>query len=470
MKINNGNQALKSGIWYTISNFLVKSMALISTPLFTRLLTKSQYGDYNNYLSWSNIIIIFVSLNVEASLISAKFDYKENLKKYLLSVLTLSTSSACIWLLLCNLFSKSVSSFLGLEPLYINLMIIYCMFYSAVNLFQVNERFSYKYKQSVFVALSLAFTTTILSIVFVCTMKDKLTGRILGATLPTIIIGCILYFNFIYQGRKIDFSCWKYALKVCLPYIPHLLSLTILNSTDKVMITRICGSVDNALYSVAYSCGSMVTLLMTSMNSAFSPWLGDKLSVNDFNSIRKVSKYYILSFTFLAVGIMSFAPEVLFIMGGKSYMEAKHVMLPIMMGCICQFLYTMFVNIEQFEKKTIGMAVASLAAAVLNYLLNLLLIPRYGYTAAAYTTLIGYLFLLLIHMFLVWKINYAEAYSYRFVFLVILALVILIVVMNFLYMNPILRYLFIGVYVVVFFVTIWRKKILLISLLKNKRN
>ena len=47
-------KALKSGVWYTISNLLVKSIVLITTPIFTRLLSKIDYGNYNNYVSWQN--------------------------------------------------------------------------------------------------------------------------------------------------------------------------------------------------------------------------------------------------------------------------------------------------------------------------------------------------------------------------------------------------------------------------------
>lgn len=463
----NNQTALKSGIWYTISNLLVKSMALITTPLFTRLLSKADYGAYNNYVSWQGISVIFVTLNLEASLISAKFDYKDKFNQYILSILSLSMISALIWITICNIFMQPISKFLGMKPEYINLMLIYCGFFAAVNIFQVSERYTYKYKSSVLTALFIAVSTTLISLVLVLNMKDKLLGRTLGGIMPTVVIGLVLCIHIVRREKAIDVSTWGYALKVCVPYIPHLLSLTMLNSIDRVMITRICGDESNALYSVAYSCGAMVTILLTSMNSAFSPWLGDKLHSRQFEDIRKVSGIYIWAFCYIVIGIMICAPEVLLVMGGSQYIEAKYVMTPVAMGCVCQFLYTMFVNIEQYEKRTAGMAFASMAAAVFNFILNAMFIPVFGYTAAAYTTLAGYLFLLSAHMILVKKMGFSQVYSYRQVLTAVSGMLTVTAAVSFLYMDNRMRAAAMLLYVISLAVAAAKNKVFVLETVKK---
>ena len=86
-------------------------------------------------------------------------------------------------------------------------------------------------------------------------------------------------------------------------------------------------------------------------------------------------------------------------------------MPPVAAGCLLQFVYTIYVNVEQYEKKTIGMAMASAIAALVNYILNYVFIPIYGYIAAAYTTYVGYLILLIIHMGYVKKIGKWNVYN-----------------------------------------------------------
>ncbi len=466
--MNNDRLALKSGIWYTVCNFLLRCIGFITTPIFTRLLTQEDFGAYNNYTSWVSILTILVTLDLGATLISAKFDYKEKFDEYVLSVLALSSLSCVIWFAVAHVFADRVMNLLGMDMFYINCLLIYLFFYSAVNLFQIRERYLFAYKGTVFSSIFITVGTAFLSVVLVLTMENRLTGRIIGSIVPTILLGAILYVYFIRKGKRIDVRCWKYALPICLPYIPHLLSLTLLNSMDRVMITRICGKRDNALYSLAYNCGTIVTLLMTSLNGAFSPWLGEQLHAKAYDRIRRISKKYILIFCYLAAGVMLLAPEVLLVLGGKAYLPAKYVMPPVAMGCVCQFLYTLFVNVEQFEKKTIGMAFASCAAAAVNYVLNALLIPVFGYVAAAYTTLAGFLLLLLLHMLFVRHMGYAKVYSYRFIILVTLVMMGMTAGINVVYSYDYIRYAILGVYVLIFIFAARKYKTLIINFVRKK--
>lgn len=460
--MNNDIKALKSSVWYTVSNFLVKSIGFITTPIFTRLLSKEEFGLYNNYTSWLSIITIFVTLNLESTFISARYDYEKELDTYILSVLSLSTFSAAIWFIVFGIFHTSLVRVIGLDNAYICIMLIYLVFLPPVHLFQARERYRFGYKMTVFISLLISIGTATLSLILVLVMGNRLLGRIIGAALPTILIGVILYLYFIKKGKRVSFSYWKYALPVCLPYIPHMLSMTVLNSTDRVMITWWCGEEDTAMYSLAYTCGVLINLFMTSMNNAYSPWLGEQLANGQYKKITQVSKLYMLLFLFLALGIMLVSPEILLVLGGKTYLEAQYVMAPVTMGCVCQFLYTMYVNVEQYKKKTGGMALASALAAFLNLFLNWIFIPKIGYFAAAYTTLLSYFFLLLFHMSLVKRLKLGEIFSYKCVFGVVLLGMVFMVAACFLYEMQTIRYIIILVYMIagIYVVLRYRKKIL----------
>lgn len=460
--MNNNIKALKSGIWYTVANFLTRSVGLITTPIFARLLTKSDYGAYNNYTSWLAILTIIITMHLESTFISARFDFKDKFDEYVFSTLSLSTILALIWFIVLNVFSDFFVSLFKLNMTYINCMLLYLVFLPAITLFQTKERYFYKYKKTVLISLLLTIGTALISVLLVKNMHNRLTGRVFGSASVTIIIGLILFIVIAKQGKKVRMTYWKYALPICLPFIPHLLSMTVLNALDKIMITDICGNEKNALYSLAYSCGAIITILLTSMNTAFSPWLGEKLYNEQFDEVKRFSRIYISAFIYMSIGIMLVTPEILLFMGGKKYMEAKYVMPPITCGVSFQFLYTMFVNIEQFKKKTIGMAIASVSAALLNFGLNALLIPKFGYIAAAYTTLIGYLWLLVSHMLLVEHLGYSKVYDYKFIFAVVIMLLLITVGVNFTYNYTYVRYAIIFIYFIlsVYIVLRFGKKML----------
>ena len=462
---------LKSGIWYTISNVLVKGLAFFTVPIFSRLMSKEEFGDYSNFISWLHIAAIVITLNVESTLISAKYDYKNKFDEYIFSVLILSMLSCVIWLFGGFVFRTELEAFTALKDTDLLWMLLYLIFITPISLYQVKQRYIYKYKQSVLISFSIAFFTTFLSILLVYVMTDKLEGRIIGSVLPVILIGFFFFLYFINKGKKIVFSYWRYALPVCLPFIPHLLSLMLLNGMDKIMINQICGPESNAMYSVAYTGGQIVTILISAMNLAFIPWLGDKMDEKNYAEIRSKSKYYILFFSYFAGGLMMASPEMLYLLGGEEYMQAIYVLTPVSMGCVCQFLYMLFVNIEQISKKTKGMAAGSIIAALINYVLNLMFIPIYGYVAAAYTTLVGYLCLLLIHMYILKRIGKSMVYDYKFIFYIVTIVLLYSFVLNFVFSSGMLRVLMLVVYLspLVYYLKKFRNEIFKFTL-SLKRN
>ena len=282
-------------------------------------------------------------------------------------------------------------------------------------------------------------------------------------------MGLVLTIYLFIKGKRVTVSFWPEALKIALPYIPHILSITVLRQMDRVMITKICGERETALYALAYNVATVVTLLQSSMNSAIGPWMAEKLAKKEHKQLRRYSKNYVVLFVYLALGLMLISPEALWILGGKDYMGAKWVMIPVTLGLICQFMYSLFVNVEQITKNTIGMAFASVSAAALNFVLNAWLIPKCGYIAASYTTLISYLWLLLVHMWLVWKIGLSEVYSYRFMFWVVAVMAGVSGLVYLLYMVNLIRYTVIVLYVAITIIAIYKNKDMLFSLFKKSK-
>ena len=465
---NTNKKAFKSGIWYTAANFLTKSIGIITVPIFTRLLSKQEVGAYGNYTSWLAVFMILVTLNLESTFISAKFDYEKEFDSYVSSLLVFSSVSASVWLCVLTLFSGFAVERTNVELPYLYCMFTYLFFIPAVHMFQTKERFRFGYKKSVLTSVIIAVGTASVSILLVNVLPNRLTGRVLGAAAPTIVIGAFLYYLLLRSGHSFKKEYIRYALPICLPYIPHLLSMTFLNSLDKVMITDIRGEEENALYTIAYQCSSVVTILVTSLNTAFSPWLGEKLHKDAFQEIREFAKKYVLIFLYFAVGIMLISPDIMMIMGGRPYMEAEYVMPPVMLGCVCQFVYTMYVNVEQFKKKTVGMAIASVSAAAMNYGLNYLLIPKYGYIAAAYTTLVSFMWLLGTHMFLVWRLGLSKTYPNKFILGIIGTAFVITVGINALYSHTIIRYSITFIYACILIFAVIRYKEQLLKLFRRK--
>ena len=64
-KYKNVPVEVKASIYYTICSIVQKCIVLITLPIFTRLMTTQQYGQYSIYQSWMNIVAIFATLNLQ---------------------------------------------------------------------------------------------------------------------------------------------------------------------------------------------------------------------------------------------------------------------------------------------------------------------------------------------------------------------------------------------------------------------
>lgn len=201
-----------------------------------------------------------------------------------------------------------------------------------------------------------------------------------------------------------------------------------------------CGSSDTAFYSVAYSCAMAVSILWTSMNTAWSPWAYEKMDERNYDALKKASRPYLLLFGFVVFCFILIAPEVLYIMGGKTYIAAVWVIPPVMVAYIFQFVYSLYVNIETYCKKQKYIAIGTTIAAILNIVLNYIFIPIFGYQAAAYTTLIGYTILFFVHFLFVVKLKKQKWYDTKFNILFLSFFVFVMFLSLLLYQNRIIRY------------------------------
>ena len=448
----------KIAFWYVIGNFFAKGVTVLSAPIFTRILSKSEFGEFSNFTSWEGILIVLVTLDLGSSIARAKYDYNSRINEYLSSILIFSNIVTISIYICIEINQRYFMELFSIEIEYIRILFLYLLFLPAFSFLQIKHRIYRKYKFFVFFSVSSAIIRTTLSIVLVLHMENKILGRICGYLIPVTILHFILWIVVLADGKRLSWNCVRYGCKISIPLMPHALAGIILGNSDRIMITHYCGSEVTALYSLAYTVSTMTALLWTSMNQAWTPWLYDHMDSKDKKTIRKNSKIYISVFMGLLAGVYLIAPELIWILGGEQYYEAKYVMPPVILACSFQFIYGMYVNIEIFAKQTFTISFGTLGAAMLNLYLNQWLISRYGYIAAAYTTTVGYFVLLLFHYGIVRvfiKEN-ADLYDKKFIVIVILLMVMLSCVSLVLYKYDFFRYLLLFAYIVAVVVVISR--------------
>ncbi|MCI8362955.1 MAG: oligosaccharide flippase family protein [Clostridia bacterium] len=439
--MKSANKVVFSGIWYTISNFMIKGMVFLTVPIFARLMDKSQFGDYSNYTTWLHLLMVIVSFNLYASVNRARLDYPQQLDAYCSSILLFGTIITAGFYFFIYLNLPIFEKIFSVDRFYIHLMFSYLLVQPALEVFQIKQTVLYQYKANVAVGITSTFLTTAVSVLLVLFMEDKLKGRVIGYLFPLIFLNIIIYGYFIIKGRCFRLSYCKYALLYSWPFVPHLLANYILSASDRIMITNLCGNEFTATYTIACNCMSIATLFLTSLNNAVSPWIFDKLENNEEKDINKITYPYCLIFFLSVQLVMLIGPELLWILGGPQYSNSKSIIIPLLVSAVLQFAYCLYVNIEQYSRKTWAIAMGTAIAASVNIGLNFILLPIYGYWIAAYTTLIGYIILFLVHYSFVRIIGYKNIYNDKIVFFMILASILEQPLILLLYSHILIRYI-----------------------------
>ena len=204
------------------------------------------------------------------------------------------------------------------------------------------------------------------------------------------------------------------------------------------------------------------------MNTAWSPWVFEKINNGEEQLVKRTSRLYVLFYCFVVFVYLLVAPEVLYIMGGEEYMQTVNVLPPIIVSFVFLFIYSLYVGIEVYYKKQKYVAISTLIAATLNIGLNYLLIPIYGYEVAAYTTLIGYIIMFILHFIVVKIMKKDNVYDSIFNVIVAFSFLLIMVGTIFIYKVPIIRYVIVGcIFITMLIIIIWLRKEI-IYLLKNK--
>ena len=423
-----GNPVIKSGIWYTIANISIRAVAIITTPIYTGMLTTADYGKANTYNSWIDVFNVFACLCVVYSIGRAKLDFRDRFDEYMSALQGLSSSFGLILLVFAFIFRESLAAWIHYEvPLAVGLFAYLCVSPSVEYMMQ-KCRYEYRYKENILISLITCVGQVALSITLMFLFSDaRYIGKILGVIIPTAVMGIVFYIRFIVKGKVFyNREYWTYALKIGLPMIPHGLALILLAQMDRIMIKDILGDADSGLYIFGYSFATLMMIITNAVGQAWLPWFNETLFAGGRDRIKEIQKKLVMLGCFLSFAFIVVAPEALMLLSisNDSYWIAKYVVPPIVLGTLAQYFYTNYVNVEIFCKKTTFIAIGSCAAALINWVLNRAFIPRYGYIAAAYTTLASYLILMVLHFILARFILKEKVYDDLYMFLAMLAMTV----------------------------------------------
>ena len=442
---------IKASFWVLMCSVFQSAFALFTTPVFTRVLTQAEYGIYNQYGTWLGILGIIITMNLSyETYVKGLADHQEEEAAFTSTMLGLSIALFSGFLILFLLAPSFWADLFHLPELLTGLIFVHLFVSLPFDYFKSREEFHFRYKLSTALSVFVTVFSYAFSIYAVLHYSNRLEAKIEADLLIRCIAGLPILFLFLKNGKRLyDREIWKYSLAFALPLVPHYLSNIVLTSSDRIMIGRMAGDAESGIYSIAYMIASMVLMIVNAINSSFVPYTFQRLRDEQYETVNRNSRLLYLGIALLCVGAMGVAPEVIRIFAGESYADAAVIVPSVSASVYFIFVFTMFTNVEYHYKKTRWIGIATLAAACLNVLLNYILIPIFGYTAAGATTLLSYLFLAVFHYISYRSIqkeeHFPDIYDIPYVVKLSLALLGVTLVIHFLYQYVVIRLILVAV-------------------------
>lgn len=401
------NANAKSFLTYLIGTLFITGISFVTTPIFTRILSTTDYGVISIYQTWVSIFAVFIGFQVSGSIATARVHLPSNkFERFLKSAIALSFIGFILVSTTVLLFRDSFALLLEIDTKLVPFMIIHAFGLSCATFYLVYTVQTKQPKKNALFAVIVAIFSVSISILVILNLDDdKYMGRIIGnSTVYFIVILFVLIKFLFFSKHKIAMEDWLYALPLSLPLIIHLLSNLIVGQSDRLFINTHLGLDAAAIYSVAYVIGSLGMLIGEAANNIWSPWYLDNTKLGKKDEINKAAKYYIILITFVFSVILLISPEILYLMAPKEYSIGIGSLIIVSISVFFRFLYRFPLTYEQYSKNLKWVAVSTIFSALINLLLNYILIRKMGIIGAAIATLISYVILFGLHEIVARKI------------------------------------------------------------------
>ncbi|MFH1539273.1 MAG: oligosaccharide flippase family protein [bacterium] len=384
---------------YLSSQFIIAALGLISVPIFTRLLSRSEYGLLAVFGSLTTIFTIFLGLNIQGSVNRYYHEKTHDFDSFLGSNIVFMAVFNAVLVAVLYFFAGAIARAVRVES---NLLLAAVLLSAAtiptsmLLAYLMAAKQSKKYaffevlKRAAMLAVAVAWVWSL--------AENRYWGKVYASLAVTGLFSVYALYRLAKTSRiSLDLQHVKYSLKFGVPLIPHALSATALTYFDRIIINQLVGSSDTGLYHVACRVGMAMEAVIMATNRAWVPIFYKAMREGAYEKIGRLASNYARYIYFCSIGLILFSREIVVLLADRAFHSAMHLVPVIILGYVFLFLYTLYAGFSFYRKKTTLISLNTMIACGANIGLNYWLIPQFGYSAAAYTTLASYLLLFALH-------------------------------------------------------------------------
>lgn len=390
---------------YTIPGIVVNGIQFFLVPLFTQILSSEEYGAYDMLLIFSNIVMLTIAFEVSQGLARhyAEETNEKNKILYASSSLWFTILVNVVFVIIFLLFSESLSDLIigakGYEEFF-SWGVVWIAINGIYYLIQNQFRWSFKAKDYAIVSILYAVLVGGLSL-YLCLYLDYGLLGIIWAMLAASVICSLIGW---YKLREIYQLKWsteklKEMLKYSLPLVPSSISVFISVYIDRIMINHYLDLSEVGLYGIGYRIASISGLVLIGFQSSLTPliykYYKDEATKGKLaNLFRMFVGLTLFIFMFLSI----FSKEIIVLFTNEGYYAASSIIIYLVPAVLLSRMYIFTPGIG-IAKKTKVILYINIVGALINTLLNYLLIPNFGIIGASIATSLGYIIVFMMYIY-----------------------------------------------------------------------
>ncbi|MYL69835.1 oligosaccharide flippase family protein [Halobacillus litoralis] len=387
------NKFLKNSVLYTVGSMMTPLLGFIMLPVYTNYLSPSEYGVMTTVQTLVGMLQVFLLLSLHGAVTRFYYDYLEDLKQqkeYLgsifLFVVFFSTLAASILLLFNQFIGAMLFNEIPTYPFYfymIGLSWLSALFALPMALIRAQE------KAGFFVTVNIAKAVLIM-LLSIYLIVFKGLGAESALLSQLIVTALVVLFLFIKQSQYLKISLKvkhiKYSLLFSLPLLPHVASGWIIKSSDRIILEKFVALEELGVYALAAQVSMVLALFYQSVNNALVPRYTMLRKENKEKEAEKLLKIFLI--VIISFGVLSIPIAMLgaYLLSSDAYNRAIWLIPFLIIAQIIKGLYYVPVAGLFYIKETKSIATSSSVAAVINLVINFLLIPIIGIYGAIIST------------------------------------------------------------------------------------
>lgn len=389
-KMNQKKQLLRNTVIIAIGKLSTQIISFLLLPLYTSKLSPAQYGTYDFLVTLSIFLLPVITMLMEESMFRFLIDAEDLKNKK--RIITATITYTAIGTLLFTTIASIVMTIMKYE--YAFVFILFIISNVLIGLSNSLARGTGKIKLYSLSNFVLGASTIILNVLLIVVFKLGINGLLwsntIANTLTAVIVLKKLHLPQFISKKDLNKKTMLEMLRYSIPLVPNNLSWIIISLSDRLMLTWLIGTDANGLFSIAYKFPNIIYTCYGFFSTAWKESAAKILKENNktqyYSSIYKDIKFFLKAIVLGLIAIMPFAFPLLV---DPSYNEA-YKYIPIL---VISIYYTNMSNfyggIFTAYKNTKIMGTTTFVAAILNVVINLIFIPKFGIYAAAFSTLIS---------------------------------------------------------------------------------